>query len=175
MATPSVSSLLHGRALSSHLGLSGSLYWCSRWLGGSLLGLGWRLSLDVVLVDVLLDVQERHLHVGRGVQNRLQGSIHVNVLTLLQTLLGHVLVHLLCHLGAGNLLTGSQLQELTQLLRDVQGLVEAVGGRTSLRLLTQRILNQVLHLAQVLAQKLDLIDNSLEGDGSVSHCWYSYS
>ena len=175
MATPSVSSLLHGRALGSHLGLSGSLYWCSRWLGGSLLGLGWRLSLDVVLVDVLLDVQERHLHVGRGVQNRLQGSIHVNVLTLLQTLLGHVLVHLLRHLGAGNLLTGSQLQELTQLLRDVQGLVEAVGGRTSLRLLTQRILNQVLHLAQVLAQKLDLIDNSLEGDGSVSHCWYSYS
>ena len=176
MATPSVSSLLHGRALGSHLGLGGSLYWCSRWLGGSLLGLGWRLSLDVVLVDVLLDVQERHLHVGRGVQNRLQGSIHVNVLTLLQTLLGHVLVHLLCHLGAGNLLTGSQLQELTQLLGDVQGLVEAVGGRTSLRLLTQRILNQVLHLAQVLAQKLDLIDNSLEGDGgSVSHCWYSYS
>ena len=172
MATPSVSSLLHGRALGSHLGLGGSLYWGDC---GSLLGLGWRLSLDVVLVDVLLDVQERHLHVGRGVQNRLQGSIHVNVLTLLQTLLGHVLVHLLCHLGAGNLLTGSQLQELTQLLGDVQGLVEAVGGRTSLRLLTQRILNQVLHLAQVLAQKLDLIDNSLEGDGSVSHCWYSYS
>ena len=172
MATPSVSSLLHGRALGSHLGLGGSLYWGDC---GSLLGLGWRLSLDVVLVDVLLDVQERHLHVGRGVQDRLQGSIHVNVLTLLQTLLGHVLVHLLCHLGAGNLLTGSQLQELTQLLGDVQGLVEAVGGRTSLRLLTQRVLNQVLHLAQVLAQKLNLIDNSLEGDGSVSHCWYSYS
>jgi len=176
MATPSVSSLLHGRALGSHLGLGGSLYWGDCWSRSrSLLGLGWRLSLDVVLVDVLLDVQERHLHVGRGVQDRLQGYIHVNVLTLLQTLLGHVLVHLLGHLGARNLLAGIHLQKLTQLLGNVQRLVEAVGGRTSLRLLTQRVLNQILHLAQVLAQKLDLIDNSLEGDGgSVSHCWYSY-
>ena len=166
MATPSVSSLLHGRALGSHLGLGGSLYWGDC---GSLLGLGWRLSLDVVLVDVLLDVQERHLHVGRGVQDRLQRGVQVDVLTLLQALLRHVLVHLLGHLRAGNLLTGSQLQKLTQLLGDVQWLVEAVAGRTSLGLLALWVLDQVLHLAKVLAQQLDLIEDSLQSDGSVSH------
>ena len=169
MATPSVSSLLHGRALGSHLGLGGSLYWGDCWSRSrSLLGLGWRLSLDVVLVDVLLDVQERHLHIGRGVQDSLQGGIHVNVLTLLQTLLGHVLVHLLRHLGAGNLLTSLHLQKLTQLLGDVQRLVETVGRRTSLCLLALWVLNQVLHLAEVLAEQLDLIEDSLESDG-VSH------
>ena len=81
-----------------------------------------------MLVDVLLDVQERHLDVSWRVQDRLQGGIQVDVLTLLQALLSHVLVHLLGHLGAGNLLTGSHLQKLTQLLRNVQGLVETVAG-----------------------------------------------
>ena len=121
-ATPSVLGLLHGRTLCR----------CGLWRLGRgrlhCLLLHGLLSLDVVLVDVLLDVQERHLDIGWRVQDSLQRSIQVDVLTLLQALLSHVLVHLLRHLGAGNLLTGSHLQKLTQLLRDVQGLVETVAG-----------------------------------------------
>ena len=161
-ATPIVSRLLHGRTL------------CHRWLWrlshgshGSLL-LHGLLRLDVVLVDVLLDVQERHLYVSWGVQDSLQRGIHVDVLTLLQTLLRHVLVHLPGHLRAGNLLTCIHLQKLTQLLGDVQRLVETVGRRASLGLLALWVLNQVLHLAEVLAEELDLIEDSLESDG-VSH------
>ena len=127
------------------------------------------LRLDVMLVDVLLDVQERHLYVSWGVQDSLQRGIHVDVLTLLQTLLRYVLVHLLRHLRAGNLLTGSHVQKLTQLLRNVQGLVETVGGRTSLGLLTLRVLDEALHLTEVLTEELNLIEDSLQSDGSVSH------
>ncbi len=162
--TPFVSGLLHRRTLRRsrlwRLSLDSS--------HGSLL-LDGLLRLDVVLVDVLLDVQERHLYVSWGVQDRLQRRIHVDVLTLLQALLRHILIHLLRHLGAGNLLTGSQLQKLTQLLGNVQRLVEAVGGGTSLGLLALWVLDQVLHLAKVLTQELDLIEDGLQSDGSVSH------
>lgn len=153
---------------------SGTLRRCGLWRLGRrgrrrCLLLHRLLRLDVMLVDVLLDVQKRHLYAIWWVQDRFQRSIQVNVLTLLQTLLGHILVHLLRHLRTGNLLAGSQLQKLTQLLRNVQGLVETVGGGTSLGLLTLRVLNQVLHLAEVLAEQLDLIEDSLQSDGSVSH------
>ena len=137
---------------------------------GSLGSLGLLLSLDVVLVNVLLDVQERHLHVGRRIQQRLQGCIQVDVLTILQTLLSHILVHLLGHLRARNLLTSSQLQKLAQLLGNVQGLVEAVGGGASLCLLAIGVLNQRLDLAYILTQQLNLVDDGLQGN-SVSHCY----
>ena len=118
--TPTVSRLLHRRTL------------CRRGLWrlgrGRRLLLHGLLSLDVVLVDVLLDVQERHLDVSWRVQDSLQRGVQVDVLTLLQALLRYVLVYLLGHLGAGNLLTGRHLQKLTQLLGNVQGLVETVAG-----------------------------------------------
>jgi len=158
-----VSRLLHRRTLRRR-GL-----WRLGRRGSHRLLLHGLLSLDVVLVDVLLDVQERHLDVSWRVQDGLQRSIQVDVLTLLQTLLSYVLVHLLGHLGAGNLLTGSHLQKLTQLLGNVQRLVEAVAGRASLGLLTLWVLNQVLHLTEVLTQQLNLVEDSLQSDGSVSH------
>lgn len=130
--------------------------------------LGYGIGLDVVLVDVLLDVQESHLHIAGGIQQRLESRIKLDILTLLQLLLCDILIHLPGNLGARNLLANLHLQESTKLLGDVKGLVESIRGGASLCLLAVGVLNQRLHLADILADQLQLIHKISEGN--VSHC-----
>ena len=65
------------------------------------------------MVDILLDVQERHVGTLRRVQQVLQSGIQVNHLTRLETVSRDILVYTLGHLRPRNLLTGCQLQEST--------------------------------------------------------------
>ncbi len=107
-------------------------------------------------VDKLLDIQERYCRTLRRVQELLQRLIQRNLLTTLQVPLRHILINHLRHLAARHLLVCTQTQEQTQLVGHIQWLIETVVRCTSLRLLTGRILQELLHLTQVLAQCLDL-------------------
>jgi len=146
---------------------------------GSLLLLGGCLRLlllDVVRVDELLDVQEGHLHISRWLQQLLERLVHADILASLQTLLGDICVHSLGHLRARDHLTLWQLQECTQQGSHLQGLVESIVLAASLALLASGVLNESLDLAQVLADRLQVLGQVIEGDGGRGggHFYYIY-
>lgn len=158
-----------------HHGLLLSLGWCSSLLLGLLL-LSGLLLLDVVGVDVLLDIQERHLCALRWVQQLLQSCIQRDVLASLQTLLGDIVVNLTSHLRAGNQLTLRQLQKLPELRSHLQRLVETVVLATRLALLASGILDESLHLTQILTDRLQLLHQVIESHGGSGggHFYYTY-
>ncbi|BAT22142.1 hypothetical protein AR679_gp116 [Yellowstone lake phycodnavirus 1] len=141
------------------------------WLGGRL-GL-WRLGslglgdlvgrlLHVVGADVLLDVHEGDLNALWGVQQILQWGVQSDVLAILQALLRQVGADALGHISTGDLLIRSQTQEAAQLLGHNLGLAETIAGGASLCLLAVGILQVLADLANVLAQRLDLLCQILE-------------
>jgi len=158
------------------------------WAGSLLLcGLGGRLGLGrlgclwlgdlvgrllhVVRADILLDVHEGDLNALWGVQQVLQWCVQSDILAILQALLRQVGADALGHIGTGDLLLGSQTQEAAQLLGHNLRLAETIAGGASLGLLAVGILQMLADLANVLAQRLDLLCQVLECQWG-SHLYY---
>ena len=108
-----------------------------------------------MMINVLLNVQKGDMGPLRRVQDIFQGRIQGNHLASLQVVGRHILVDALSHLRTRDLLIRRQTQKGPQLLRNLQRLVETVVRSPRLGLLARRVLQERLHLAQILAQSLD--------------------
>lgn len=92
-------------------------------------------------VQVLLDIQEGDVDVGRRSQQGAELVVQANLLAILQVLSSHILIHTASHISPRDLLIIGQVQERLQLGGHRLRLAETVVLGASLGLLASGVLN----------------------------------